>query len=149
MKFRAFVLSFLTLSSLFLLTSHSEASSKTKVGTFDCELALPNQTTDSFLITCGDGNEMLRGIKWSKWSSAGASGVGVYSWNDCKPYCASGKFHSLSVKVTLNRARLLKNNLYLTQLAWSQIDRNKRVVPGGISGTLNLLKNFQQMGGEL
>ncbi|GGN11384.1 hypothetical protein [Streptomyces fuscichromogenes] len=56
-----------------------------------------------FLLACGDGNSILTGMHWTKWNDDTAVGQGVNVVNDCKPYCAAGKFHKYPVTVRLDR----------------------------------------------
>ncbi|MGW7362322.1 hypothetical protein ACWGI8_02590 [Streptomyces sp. NPDC054841] len=53
------------------------------------------------MIACGDGNNGLTALKWSKWGETTATGSGLNYVNDCIPYCAAGKFHSYPVSVRL------------------------------------------------
>ena len=109
---------------LFTTTVSTASTNSAKIpGTFDCELQFVNQKTDSFLIACADGNEFLSKIKWSAWTSTGALGVGKYGINDCKPYCAAGRFHYLDVKVQLSNVKTIKGKQFFTYINWWQIDK--------------------------
>ncbi|MFF9765581.1 hypothetical protein ACIGXF_19320 [Streptomyces sp. NPDC053086] len=55
-----------------------------------------------FILACGDGNSRLTGLSWTKWGPDRAVGVGVNMVNDCKPYCAAGRFHAYPVVVRLD-----------------------------------------------
>ncbi|MEU6194701.1 hypothetical protein [Streptomyces sp. NPDC047061] len=56
-----------------------------------------------FLLACGDGNSILTGMHWTQWNDRTAVAQGVNVVNDCKPYCAAGKFHKYPVTVRLDR----------------------------------------------
>src|SRR4051812_13301181 len=56
----------------------------------------------SFVLACGDGNSRLASLHWSRWGPRSATAVGVNAVNDCKPYCAAGRFHSYRVLVRLD-----------------------------------------------
>ncbi|WP_406431443.1 hypothetical protein OHB00_04460 [Streptomyces sp. NBC_00631] len=56
-----------------------------------------------FILACGDGNSLLTGMRWTQWNDRTAVAQGVNMVNDCKPYCAAGKFHKYSVTVRLDR----------------------------------------------
>ncbi|MEV5840853.1 hypothetical protein ACGF3G_07240 [Streptomyces sp. NPDC048179] len=56
-----------------------------------------------FMLACGDGNSLLTGMRWTRWNDSTAVGQGVNVVNDCKPYCAAGKFHKYPVTVKLDR----------------------------------------------
>jgi hypothetical protein len=71
----------------------------------------------SVIIACGDGNILLIHLKWTSFGGATARGSGDYSANDCKPYCAAGKFHSYPVKVALSEAMVCKDHHDDYQLA--------------------------------
>ncbi|MFF4490712.1 hypothetical protein ACFY0F_30290 [Streptomyces sp. NPDC001544] len=63
----------------------------------------PNVQPRDFILACGDGNSRLGGLRWSQWGTNAATAVGVNAVNDCKPYCAAGRFHSYAVAVRLDR----------------------------------------------
>ncbi|MEU2711314.1 hypothetical protein [Streptomyces sp. NPDC007205] len=55
-----------------------------------------------FILACGDGNSRLLGLHWTQWGPHGATATGVNVVNDCKPYCAAGRFHGYRVTVRLD-----------------------------------------------
>ncbi|MEU1307040.1 hypothetical protein ACQEV4_20295 [Streptomyces shenzhenensis] len=55
-----------------------------------------------FILACGDGNSRLTELHWSAWGRDSATAQGVNLVNDCKPYCAAGKFHAYPVTVRLD-----------------------------------------------
>jgi hypothetical protein len=61
------------------------------------------QRPRSVLVACGDGNLQLRSMRWRGWNSGKARGRGQALLNDCRPYCAAGRFHRLPVRVRLTR----------------------------------------------
>ena len=58
----------------------------------------------TFVLACADADDYLRGLHWQRWKPY-AYGWGVERINSCVPNCASGKFHSYRVWVTLWRLR--------------------------------------------
>ncbi len=58
---------------------------------------------DDFILACGDGNNRLVELRWTKWGPTSAEARGVDLVNDCRPYCAVGKFHAYPVIVKLDR----------------------------------------------
>jgi hypothetical protein len=50
-------------------------------------------------LTCGDGNEVLKGMTWSNFGAPTASGRGTFVTNTCEPNCAQGKDVSYPVSV--------------------------------------------------
>ena len=57
------------------------------------------------VISCGDGNDVLKGLSWSAWTASKATGAGTNSVNTCTPSCAGGHFKSYAVTVTLSGPR--------------------------------------------
>ncbi|MER6738841.1 hypothetical protein [Streptomyces puniciscabiei] len=58
-----------------------------------------------FILACGDGNSRLMGLHWLQWSPDAATAMGVNFVNDCKPYCAAGRFHGYPVTVRLDEPK--------------------------------------------
>jgi hypothetical protein len=50
-------------------------------------------------LTCGDGNTVLKNLKWSSFGAPTASAKGTFVTNDCEPNCSEGK--DLSYPVTI------------------------------------------------
>jgi hypothetical protein len=50
-------------------------------------------------LTCGDGNTVLKGMKWSNFGAGTATGKGTFVSNTCEPNCAEGKDVSYAVTV--------------------------------------------------
>jgi hypothetical protein len=50
-------------------------------------------------LTCGDGNTVVKGLRWSSFGAATAQGKGTFVTNTCEPNCAEGKDVSYPVKV--------------------------------------------------
>jgi hypothetical protein len=69
------------------------------VGNCGVQVTKPTDLT----IACGDGNDYLKSLMWTVWSDTEAKGTGTEEVNDCKPYCAAGRFHSYPVTVTLDQ----------------------------------------------
>lgn len=65
----------------------------------------PKVRPADFVLACGDGNSRLTALRWYHWGTNSARARGVNMVNDCKPYCAAGKFHSYRVLVRLDRAQ--------------------------------------------
>ncbi|MGW7003290.1 hypothetical protein ACWGCW_10780 [Streptomyces sp. NPDC054933] len=65
----------------------------------------PQVRPANFLIACADGNNYLTALRWSQWGRNSATATGRDVVNDCKPYCAAGKFHSYPATVRLDRVR--------------------------------------------
>ncbi|MEV6294519.1 hypothetical protein ACWET9_30420 [Streptomyces sp. NPDC004059] len=63
-----------------------------------------------FILACGDGNSRLLGLHWSQWSQDGATAKGTNFVNDCKPYCAAGRFHGYPVTVRLDEPKAWKKH---------------------------------------
>jgi hypothetical protein len=69
-----------------------------------------------FTIACGDGNSYLTKLKWSAWGSSTAKATGIYTVNNCDPYCAAGKFISSNAAVTLSKPKTFKGRMIFTNL---------------------------------
>ncbi|MFI9611908.1 hypothetical protein ACIHCM_09485 [Streptomyces sp. NPDC052023] len=70
----------------------------------------PAVRPDDFMLACGDGNSRLASLKWLRWDGDAAMARGVNWVNDCKPYCAAGRFQSYSVTVRLEDPKPWKKN---------------------------------------
>jgi hypothetical protein len=75
----------------------------------DCQWQRDIRPAD-FILACGDGNSRLSGLQWSQWGADGATAVGVNLVNDCKPYCAAGKFRYYQVTVRLESPQAWKKD---------------------------------------
>ncbi|MFG2982209.1 hypothetical protein ACGFYQ_13270 [Streptomyces sp. NPDC048258] len=60
---------------------------------------------EEYLLACGDGNNRLVGLRWDTWGPRTATATGTDMVNDCRPYCAAGRFHPYPVKVTLSEPK--------------------------------------------
>ncbi|MEU0440502.1 hypothetical protein ABZ202_12100 [Streptomyces sp. NPDC006186] len=68
-----------------------------------------------FILACGDGNSRLVSLHWSRWDERAATAEGVNMVNDCKPYCAAGRFHDYAVTVRLDKPQTWKKDPKLRQ----------------------------------
>lgn len=96
-----------TVMSLAAAVVPASASTKPKspdTVVVDC-FSDPQARPRTFLIACGDGNSILTALRWSAWKPTFATGRGLNVLNDCRPYCAAGKFHSYPVAVRLDRPK--------------------------------------------
>lgn len=57
---------------------------------------------EEYLLACGDGNNRLVGLRWDTWGTRTATATGTDMVNDCRPYCAAGRFRAYPVTVTLS-----------------------------------------------
>jgi hypothetical protein len=67
----------------------------------------PKQVT----LTCGDGNTVLSGLRWSSFGGASANAVGTFEMNTCAPNCASGKVVRYPVSVKAYNTRSCRGSL--------------------------------------
>ncbi|MEU7065590.1 hypothetical protein ACIGQE_08930 [Streptomyces sp. NPDC053429] len=58
---------------------------------------------DEYLLACGDGNNRLVRLRWETWGPKTATATGTDMVNDCRPYCAAGRFRPYPVTVTLSK----------------------------------------------
>ncbi|MCY0934950.1 hypothetical protein [Streptomyces sp. H34-S4] len=59
-----------------------------------------------YLLACGDGNNRLVDLRWETWGSSTATATGTDMVNDCRPYCAAGRFRAYPVTVTLGNPQV-------------------------------------------
>lgn len=57
---------------------------------------------EEYLLACGDGNNRLVDLRWDTWGPRTATATGTDMVNDCRPYCAAGRFRAYPVTVTLS-----------------------------------------------
>ncbi|OEJ30481.1 hypothetical protein BGK67_03140 [Streptomyces subrutilus] len=57
---------------------------------------------EEYLLACGDGNNRLVKLRWETWGPSTATATGTDMVNDCRPYCAAGRFRAYPVTVTLS-----------------------------------------------
>ncbi len=65
----------------------------------------------SLTLACGDGNTVLKGLKWSSFGGATAQAKGTFTINLCEPNCAEGKAASFPVTVKASDPRKCKGGL--------------------------------------
>ena len=47
------------------------------------------------MLACGDANYWITALAWHGWGTATARATGRVHYNDCVPYCAAGRFHTI------------------------------------------------------
>ncbi|MEW2588571.1 hypothetical protein [Streptomyces virginiae] len=62
----------------------------------------PQTRPAEYLLACGDGNNRLVDLHWNTWDHNTATATGTDMVNDCRPYCAAGRFRPYPVTVTLS-----------------------------------------------
>ncbi|UUY52733.1 hypothetical protein NRK68_36360 (plasmid) [Streptomyces yangpuensis] len=67
----------------------------------DC-FSKPQIRPEEYLLACGDGNNRLVDLTWNTWGPHTATATGTDLVNDCRPYCAAGRFRPYPVTVTLS-----------------------------------------------
>lgn len=70
----------------------------------------------SYVLACADYNAELVKIHWTSWSSEVATARATYSFNNCTPYCAAGKFVSYPAIVKLSSPKKMKIGLLFTRV---------------------------------
>ncbi|MEU7639708.1 MULTISPECIES: hypothetical protein [unclassified Streptomyces] len=76
-------------------------STGNRVAVVDC-VGHAQQRPGTFMLACGDGNNVLTSLRWSQWQSRSAVAQGTDRVNDCRPYCAVGHFRGYPVRVRLD-----------------------------------------------
>ncbi|MFD8637145.1 hypothetical protein [Streptomyces sp. NPDC059656] len=82
----------------------------------DCS-SQPQIRPEEYLLACGDGNNRLVGLRWDSWGAKTATATGVDMVNDCRPYCAAGRFRPYPVSVTLSNPQVWPENPGLQRYA--------------------------------
>jgi hypothetical protein len=85
-----------------LVTTAALAASPVKITNCYKAASRPKSVT----LTCGDGNTVLTGLRWSSFGGASAEAKGTFETNTCSPNCAQGKVvrYPVSVKATSPRS---------------------------------------------
>ena len=55
-------------------------------------------------------------LHWSKWTATKGQATGANWLNDCRPYCAAGKFTPFNVKLNVYRPRVLRGHNVFTRI---------------------------------
>jgi hypothetical protein len=55
------------------------------------------------VVACADANFYIDRLHWTRWTSTEAVALGVAHRNDCKPYCAAGRFRASPSTIRLSR----------------------------------------------
>jgi hypothetical protein len=74
-----------------------------------CFGTAPKVRPASVVVACRHKNFFLTGLKWSRWTTTGATARGTGHQNDCTPNCAAAHFHLYHVRVRLFRPETCKN----------------------------------------
>lgn len=82
--------------------------------TWNCEI--PEYKPEIILLTCADGGWMVHSITWSKWSSGGAEGTGIFREKLCEPSCSEGEIAEGKVRVKLSDIAEREGDFYLRTL---------------------------------
>ena len=80
----------------------------------------------SYVLACADYNSELLKIHWTSWTSNSATAKATYSFNDCTPYCAAGKFHSYPASVRLSSPHKTKSGLLFSEVSIAYIGPSGR-----------------------
>ena len=91
-----------------------------KVLTWNCEIE--THKPELIFFTCADGGLYVEKIKWNTWSKDGATGIGVFSENLCKPSCAEGQRVEAPVDLRLSNLTEQDGKYYLRTLDISTSD---------------------------
>lgn len=98
-----------TLVTVMVVAGAMAASGAGTVKITNCNKASshPKQVT----LTCGDGNTVLSGLRWSSFGGMSATAAGTFETNTCTPNCAEGKVVSFPVSVKAYDTRSCKKGL--------------------------------------
>jgi hypothetical protein len=90
-----------------LVGTSASATSTVKITNCTSASSRPKTVT----LTCGDGNTVLTGLRWSSFGGASALATGTLQTNTCTPNCAAGRVVRYSVVVRANSPRTCKAGL--------------------------------------
>jgi hypothetical protein len=93
-----------------LSTAEHVAQTSAPTVIFTCTGA-PAVRPSSYLMACGTGQEYLKSLRWSEWTSSGAFGAAEAAEDNCIPDCAAGTFVDSPVLVSLSEPRVNKNGV--------------------------------------
>jgi hypothetical protein len=62
-------------------------------------------------LTCGDGNTVLKGLRWSSFGGPTARATGTFVTNTCEPDCAAGKDVSYQARLKATSPRTCKGGV--------------------------------------
>jgi hypothetical protein len=85
----------------------ASAASTVKITNCNTAASRPKLLT----LTCGDGNTVLKGLKWSSFGGSSAQAKGTFVTNTCEPNCAAGKDVSYPVSVKATSLKTCKGAL--------------------------------------
>ena len=57
----------------------------------NCRQKAVMRPTGVFVLSCADGNMLLKSTKWKAWTAKEATGTTTFGLNLCKPYCAASR----------------------------------------------------------
>jgi hypothetical protein len=109
-----------------LILAVGAASAAAALPGLPSEATAPPKVKPKVLIYSGDGSAFFAGpkklshsfgsLKWSSWTSTGASGSGANWLNNCKPSCAGGKFTGYAVTLVASSPKVIGGKDVFTRL---------------------------------
>lgn len=117
-------------AAIFALGASGAMAARTQIPVYDGPphagknpLATPGQilwTGDSTGMFAGRGTPGRRPkfgrLHWSKWTATEGRATGADWLNDCRPYCAAGKWTPFNVNLTVYRPRMLLGHKVFTRI---------------------------------
>jgi hypothetical protein len=97
------------LAAILLALAASVTSGASSLKITNCVKASARPKT--LTLTCGDGNTVLSGLRWSSFGAASARAHGTFAMNTCNPNCAQGKVVRYPVAVKASDPRGCKGSL--------------------------------------
>jgi hypothetical protein len=91
----------------------------------DC--TTPTFEPTQIIQACGDGNLLVKDLRWSTWTATQATAIGTVTFNGCTPTCAEGQSHDVpNTTVTLTTPVRDHNG----QLVWSKMNLSPALADG-------------------
>ncbi len=75
----------------------------------NCNRAVARPTL--LTLTCGDGNTVLKGLRWSSFGGPSARATATFVTNTCNPNCAAGKDVSYAARLVVTSPRTCKGGV--------------------------------------
>jgi hypothetical protein len=88
----------------------------------DAGCSTPAVQPATIILSCADYGATLENLRWSSWTPTKATGVGIYSYKTCAPYCATSGSASVPASVTLSGAVSTSLGVEFSRATWTFTD---------------------------
>jgi hypothetical protein len=111
-----------TLAALALSAAFAGASASRTFVASNCTNAAYKPR--SVILACGDAGLAAAKLRWSRWGSNSAAGVGTGRAKICEPDCAAGKVATAKMRLVLSKPRLCSQDgkRHFTKIHYTWVD---------------------------